>query len=597
MLDNIPLWVKIALSTTISVILVAGLLTFWNLRNMQNLIMVAERQELQGYYHNVANMIEAETRLGEALSAFVANIPLVQSKFAAKDREALTDLLLPGYKQLYDNYGVRQFQFHTPPAYSFLRLHKPEKFGDDLASFRHTVVSTNQTQKPTRGLESGVAGLGARGMVPVFIQGKHIGSVEFGMSFGPAFFKAFKQQHGVEVGLHLYTDSGFKTFATTLGDSHLLNPDLLKLAYDGAPQLNYLEIAGVPYAVMATAISDYSGSPIGVVEIAMNRGRYQEALSRSSNTSLIFGLFAIVLGILFSLLSAKSLVKRVKAVIRIVNQITEGDLTVSAEQTEFSKDEVGQLQATVHSYLVTMREIIAGVQHGANGLAITTQRVKVTADTLNQGANQQSISVEKTTNAVEKLNVSIQHNAENAKLTEQMAANTAEEVLQGGEAVNHTVEAMKQIAGKINKIEDIAYKTNLLSLNAAIEAARAGDHGKGFSVVAAEVRKLAEMSGVTAQEINELAKNSVNVAVTAGQMINSIVPKISQTAILVQEITTASQEQAGSIHQINDAMRQLDQVINQNAQASEQLSATSKELNEEAAELQTAIAFYNFNPQ
>ena len=559
---------------------------------MEELVLLAERQELQSYVRNVTNMIEEETRLAEALSTTIANIPLVQEEFSTGDRDALTALLLPSYNVLRDDYGVRQFQFHTPPAISFLRLHKPKKFGDDLSSFRHTVTHTNETKKPTRGLESGVAGLGARGMVPVFNQGKHIGSVEFGMSFGPSFFDAFKKQYGVEIGLHLYKDHTFKTFAITAGDQPLSSQEQLEAAYSGTPQLHYLDINGVSHAVIAEAVQDYSGKPIGVIEIAMDRSQYQHSLTHSSTISLIFGLFVLILGIVFSFFSARRLVKRVDSVITNVNQIAEGDLTVNIDRSAITKDEIGQLQSAVYVYIEKMRDIIAGVRDGTDRLASTSQQVQSTAETLSQGAVAQATSLETTTSAIELLTTSIHENASSAKVTEEMATTAANEVEQGGGAVDQTVAAMKQIAGKINLIEDIAYKTNLLSLNAAIEAARAGEHGKGFNVVASEVRKLAEISRITAQEINELARNSVTVAENAGRLISEIVPKISQTASLIQNITATSEDQANSIRQINDAMAQLDKVIQQNTDASEQLAITSKELNHEAGQLQQTVAFY-----
>jgi len=151
----------------------------------------------------VLQKVDAESRLAQTLSALVANIPQVQAAFAAGDRETLKGYFADGFDILKSTYGVRQFQFHTPPAFSFLRVHKLAKYADDLSSFRHTVVETNRTRRPIRGLEVGVAGLGVRGMVPVMHDGKPVGSVEFGMSFGQSFFDAFAAKHGVDLALYI----------------------------------------------------------------------------------------------------------------------------------------------------------------------------------------------------------------------------------------------------------------------------------------------------------------------------------------------------------------------------------------------------------
>lgn len=218
-----------------------------------------------------------------------------------------------------------------------------------------------------------------------------------------------------------------------------------------------------------------------------------------------------------------------------------------------------------------------------------SQQVASASVSLSEGASEQAASIEEVTASVEEMSASVNQNSNAAVETNRIASISADEGSRGKEAVLKTLDAMKNISSRIKIIEEIAYQTNLLALNATIEAARAGKHGKGFSVVAEEVRKLAERSQLAAQEINTLSFNSVGLAEQAGKVIEEIIPSIQKTADLVSDIANSSKEQADGIKQISVAMLQMDQTTQLTASSSEELAATASELQNKSEQLLIAM--------
>ncbi|MBL6986172.1 MAG: nitrate- and nitrite sensing domain-containing protein [Methylobacter sp.] len=236
--------------------------------------------------------------------------------------------------------------------------------------------------------------------------------------------------------------------------------------------------------------------------------------------------------------------------------------------------------------------IIQTIHNCAKQILDAAQETSSAAGALSQSTCQQAASIDQTTASVDELRDSIEQNSANAQATEKITQTCAILAKQGNQVVEEVVVAMNKISQQIVLIEDIAYQTNILALNASIEAARAGSHGLGFSVVATEVRKLAGRSHNSAVVIRDLITSSEQVTQSVEQLFTRMLPDILKTATLVQEISASSEQQAEAIKQISEVMRQLDEVTQRNAAGSEQLSATAYMLNDQSRILDKEVSFF-----
>lgn len=618
MFQNLRLWAKIMVAMGAAISIIGAILTATNFFSMSSLIQEAERSTLDSHFKAINHAIAAESRMAETLSAMVANIPLVQEKLAAGDRKLLSDLFVPGYGLLAKDYSVDQFQFHTPPATAWLRVHKPEKFGDDLSGFRHTVVATNKTQKPTRGLEADVTGVGAHGMVPIFNAGKHVGSVEFGMTFGQSFFENFKIQNGVDAGLHLPEKDTFKTIAATYGKQAMLGTEALKLAMGGVPQLGHRDLNGIPFVVYAAAVNDFSGQSIGVIEIAMNNSNYQAVLSRSRNIALAVGVLSILFGLALSMGVARHFVRRIKLVTDAIQRVASGDLSVTVSLD--GKDEITDLANAMQDMQHKLHDLVAQVSANSEQVNAAAREIFGAVDGQAAASAEMSSSVAEITSTMEELSASSTQIADHSKSVVDIANQTLDGSRKGSDAMQTVITRMsnisadnqhslreivdlgaksKQISKVMEIINAVADQTKLIAFNAALEASSAGEAGKRFSVVAGEIRRLAdsvtESTSEIESKINEIQDSISRLVITSengasgiaagttasattAQRLSEIVNAASHTSSAAQQISLSTQQQKTASNQVVVALREIVTASSHTAQSITRISQISKDM-------------------
>ena len=309
-----------------------------------------------------------------------------------------------------------------------------------------------------------------------------------------------------------------------------------------------------------------------------------------SKTAMGIGGAALFIGIVISLLVTNAIARPLRTAESTVMKMADGDLNQNVQSA--SRDETGVMLNAMGNMIYRLRDVVTGVNEAVSNIAAGSEELAATSESMSQGSSAQAASVEELSASINSVTVSIEKNVSNSQETSRIASKAASKAGESGEVVSGAVGAMKDIAEKITIIEDIARQTNLLALNAAIEAARAGEHGKGFAVVAAEVRKLAERSGIAAGEISELSTNTLNVADKAVRMLNELVPEIGKTSDLVEEISATCEEQGESIRQIGAAVSQVEVATQSSASAAEEVSATSQELAGQAESLRRMMGYF-----
>ena len=311
------------------------------------------------------------------------------------------------------------------------------------------------------------------------------------------------------------------------------------------------------------------------------------------NTILIICLIiaAVMLPVLFWI--GRTLSRPLKMEVEFAKKLANGELNATLDI--YQKDEAGQIADAMREIANKTKEVITTVLNATNNLIDASFQLSAASQDISSGASEQASSVEEVSASMEEMASNIQQNADNAKQTEIITNGVTSQVSSGSDIVLSSVASMEKIADKISIISDIAFQTNILALNASVEAARAGEYGKGFGVVASEVGKLADKTKAAASEIDEISKNSVEIAGKTKELMSKLVPSIQNSSTLVQEISAASKEQRDAADQINNSIQMLNDISQQNAASAEEMATNSEELSGQAEQLKNVISHFKVN--
>jgi methyl-accepting chemotaxis protein len=561
---------------------------------------------------SLSSKINSKYKIGATNAWSIASNTTIIEALKNNDRELAIKEVDKIYQNIKNNteFINIKIHLHTKEGYSFLRSWKKNKFGDDLKRFRSTISQIVQDHKPIRTIEPGTYGMFLRVIVPVIEEGNYLGSVEFMQGLN-SIARAFKRE---ELGfLFLQHKSSVPKTADVskriaVGEYYLSQKDYVdsylkhanKIDLGSLQQGSALKDEG--YLTLARPVKDFQDNTIGLYLVGESEASYEKTLEHSKQIAYSMQFVSVIQSILVILiiyfLIDFLVIKRLDSMSRKMTTIAQNkDLTTRMDIQYM--DEVGKSQKAFNDLIESINNIILHAQESANSNAAISQQLSVSSAQINSNMDKEFGILSKNISDALRIKETMINSSLKAKENEKdidlndenldkafvSITNMVNMVGENARAIEDNAQSLiqlsrdtEQIKEVLTVISDIADQTNLLALNAAIEAARAGEHGRGFAVVADEVRKLAERTQKSLSEIN----STIGVLVQAIEETSSSMKENSKSFEELEKVSGQAQE---NISQSKELMQVTKLNIHNNATEAEEIVQQMEKFNADLSDI------------